>query len=40
MDEMTLALTFTQGELFIAVIFGLGLGHALFNVNAPVNESA
>ena len=35
-----LTLTLTQGVLFIAVIFGLGLGHALFNVNAPVSESA
>ena len=36
---MLIAMTY-QGELFIAVIFGLGLGHAAFNVSAPVSESA
>ena len=36
---MLIAMTY-QGELFIAVIFGLSLGHAAFNVSAPVSESA
>ena len=35
---MLVAMTY-QGELFIAVILGLGLGHAAFNVGAPVRES-
>ena len=32
---MLVAMTY-QGELFIAVIAGLGLGHGAFNVHAPV----
>ena len=36
---MLVAMTY-QGELFIAVVAGLGLGHFTFNVSAPVSESA
>ena len=36
---MLVAMTY-QGELFIAVVVGLGLGHGLFNTSAPVSESA
>jgi len=36
---MLVAMTY-QGELFIAVVAGLGLGHGIFNTSAPVSESA
>jgi len=34
---MLIAMTY-QGELFIAVVVGLAVGHVLLNVAAPVSE--
>ena len=36
---MLIAMTY-EGELFVAVILGLAIGHGAFNLNAPIGASA